>query len=220
MIKSATFKFLKEVSENNDRDWFKLHKTEYENALQNVLDFTGAVITALSKTDPTIPSNLDPKACVMRIYRDVRFSKDKSPYKTNFGIAVSANGKNFKGPGYYIHLQPGASFIAAGSWFPEKEELKCIRQEIDYNASDWHEIIDHADFRKLFGDLHQEGKLQTAPKGYDSDNPEIEYLKLKSFTAGRSLSDKELTGAGSAEAVASLFEKLYPFIIFLRSAIS
>ncbi|WP_256011232.1 DUF2461 domain-containing protein [Desertivirga xinjiangensis] len=220
MIKSATFKFLKEVSENNDRDWFKLHKNEYDNALQNVLDFTAALITALSKTDPTVPANLDPKACVMRIYRDVRFSKDKVPYKTNFGIAISANGKNFKGPGYYIHLQPGASFIAAGSWFPEKEELKCIRQEIDYNASDWHEIIDDTDFKKLFGDLHQEGKLQTAPKGYDADNPEIEYLKLKSFTVGKKLTDKELTASGSVESVASLFEKLYPFIIFLRSAIS
>lgn len=220
MILPSTFKFLKEVASNNDREWFKLHKSEYEASLQNIYDFTKEVTIALSKVDPTISAELDPKTCVMRIYRDVRFSKDKAPYKTNFGIAISSNGKNFKGPGYYIHIQPGESFIAGGSWHPETDYLKSIRQEIDYNHDDWHEIIDHPDFKNSFGDLDNEGKLQSAPKGYDSSHPDIEYLKLKSFTAGRKLSDKDLSSPDSVTLSINLFKKLYPLMVFLRNAIS
>jgi len=220
MILPSTFDFLKGVAENNDRDWFKLHKKEYEDSLKNILEFTSQIIKALSKIDPVIPDTLEAKNCVMRIYRDVRFSKDKAPYKTNFGIAISANGKNFNGPGYYIHVQPSTCFIAGGSWFPEAEQLKAIRQEIDYNSSDWHEIIDSKDFKSAFGDLHVEGKLQSSPKGYAPNHPDIEYLKLKSFTAGAKLSDSDLISSDSAKIVSGLFEKLYPFIVFLRNAIS
>ena len=218
MIAPSTFSFLKGVADNNDRDWFKLHKKEYEDSLKNVLEFTSEVIKSLSKIDPIIPDSLEAKNCVMRIYRDVRFSKNKAPYKTNFGIAISANGKNFNGPGYYIHIQPGSCFIAGGSWFPETEQLKAIRQEIDYNSSDWHEIIDHKDFKNAFGELDTEGKLQTSPKGYAADHPDIEYLKLKSFTAVAKISDEELLGANSVKTAVGLFEKLYPLIIFLRNA--
>ena len=220
MILPSTFDFLKGVAENNDRDWFKLHKKEYEDSLKNILEFTSQIIKALSKIDPVIPDTLEAKNCVMRIYRDVRFSKDKAPYKTNFGIAISANGTNFNGPGYYIHVQPSTCFIAGGSWFPEAEQLKAIRQEIDYNSSDWHEIIDSKDFKNAFGDLDAEGKLQTSPKGYAPTHPDIEYLKLKSFTAGAKLSDQDLTSAESVKIVSGLFEKLYPFNVFLRNAIS
>lgn len=220
MIASSTLTFLKSVAENNNREWFQDHKSEYTAARENVLDFTEKVIKGLARFDPSIPSDLPAKDCVMRIYRDIRFSKDKSPLKTNFGIAISSAGKNFKGPGYYVHIKPGECFIAGGSWFPPADELKSIRQEIDYNAEDWHRVIDDPEFVSLFGKPDTEGKLRTAPKGYTPDHPEIEFLKLKSFTMVRKVSDRDLTSDESVEYVTGMFEKLYPFMLFLRNAIS
>ena len=218
MILPSTFDFLKQLKENNNRDWFKPNKSLYDDALVNVLEFTTQVIEGLAKVDPLIPAQLDAKDCVMRIYRDVRFSKDKSPYKINFGIAISAAGKNFNGPGYYIHLEPGKSFIAGGSWHPEVEYLKSIRQEIDYNSTEWRGIVESPDFKAAFGELHTEDKLRTSPKGYPNDHPDIEFLKLKSFTAGCSIADKDLMAKDSPKRIVQLFEKLYPFIVFLRNA--
>src|SRR5687768_15678218 len=173
MIEASTLEFLSKLAENNNREWFNSYKSDYEKSRENVLDFTAKVITGLSKFDNTIPVDLNPKDCVMRIYRDIRFSKDKTPFKTNFGIAISANGKNFKGPGYYVHIQPGKSFVAGGSWFPEAEELKAIRQEIDYNGSELRMILKEPSFIKEFGDLDREGALKTTPKGYSSDHEDI-----------------------------------------------
>lgn len=220
MIVTSAFAFLTSVSENNNREWFQVHKKEYEAARENVLSFTGEIIKGLARFDPSIPADLDPKDCVMRIYRDIRFSKDKSPFKTNFGIAISSDGKNFTGPGYYLHIQPGNSFVAGGAWFPAAEHLKAIRQEIDYNLSDWESIVNDEGFVKAFGTPDQEAKLRSAPKGYASDHPGIEYLKLKSFTASSKLADKELTGKQSVGIVTNLFERLYPMMVFLRNAIS
>jgi uncharacterized protein (TIGR02453 family) len=218
MILPSTFDFLEKLKDNNNRDWFKQNKHLYDESQKNVLEFSSTIIKSLSKIDPTIPEQLDPKDCVMRIYRDVRFSKDKSPYKLNFGIALSANGKNFDGAGYYLHLEPGKCFVGGGAWHPTMELLKSIRQEIDYNSSDWHEIVDSDSFRKTFNTLSVEDKLQTAPKGYSSDHPDIEYLKLKSFIAARNLKDKELSSSSAADIVTDSFEKLYPLIVFLRNA--
>ena len=220
MISAATLIFLKNLSENNHRDWFLDHKSEFEKAKSDVYSLTQAIIKRLAGFDPDIPSDLDPKNCVMRIYRDIRFSKDKTPYKTNFGIAISANGKNFKGPGYYIHIEPQKSFIAAGSWFPESEQLKAIRQEIDYNSADWNELLNEEGFKSAFGDLNTEGKLKAVPKGYSADHPDIEYLKLKSFTVTHAIPDAQLAEGQVVDNIAVIFEKVYPLMVFLRSAIS
>lgn len=220
MIVSSTFDFLKSVAENNNREWFQSHKAEFEYAKENVFSFTRDVIRGISAFDSSIPPELDPKDCVMRIYRDIRFSKDKTPYKTNFGVGISSNGKNFKGPGYYVHIQPGNSFVGGGSWFPAPDELKAIRQEIDYNQDEWSSIVESAGFKMIFGRLDPEGKLKSTPKGYAPDHPLNEYLKLKSFTAGVKLSDRDLQKKGSAAIVTEMFEKLSPFIVFLRNAIS
>jgi uncharacterized protein (TIGR02453 family) len=185
-----------------------------------MLEFAGNVITGLSKYDSTIPSGLDPKDCVMRIYRDVRFSKVKTPYKNNFGAGISQNGKKFNGAGYYLHIQPGGSFIAGGCWMPEADLLKAIRQEIDYNGTDFRSIIEDPSFRKYYGSLESEYKLKTCPKGYESDHPEIEFLKLKSFTFSHMLNNAELTSSGAVELVVNGFAQLNPFIAFLRNATS
>ena len=220
MIKSDTFKFLNDLAVNNNRDWFQLNKSSHDDARLNVLEFAGKVITGLSKFDHTIPSALDTKACVMRIYRDVRFSKVKTPYKNNFGAGFSQNGKKFSGAGYYLHIQPEGSFIAGGCWMPEADLLKAIRQEIDYNGSDFRSIIENPSFIKYYGMLESEYKLKTCPKGYDQDHPEIEFLKLKSFTFSHKLTNAELVHSGSVDQIVNGFAKLNPFIAFLRNAIS
>ncbi|MDB5011941.1 MAG: hypothetical protein JWQ25_143 [Daejeonella sp.] len=219
MIEPKTLSFLKDLSENNNRDWFNSNKDEHDKAKNNVLDFVSELITELSIIDKEVPENLNPKDCVMRIYRDIRFSLNKTPYKTNFGIGISPNGKNFKGPGYYLHIEPDRSFVAGGSWFPEVNELKAIRQEIDYNYSQLQEVIEDEKFKKYFQELDREGALKTSPKGYPADHPHIHLLKLKSFTASHQLSNLQLTKPDAVKNVAEGFANLYPLIKFLRNAI-
>ena len=220
MIKPDSLNFLKQIAVNNERDWFQLHKDEYNTAREDVLNFTSHLLKELAKVDPSIPADLAAKSCLMRIYRDVRFSKNKAPYKTNFGIGISANGKNFNGPGYYIHLQPKKSFIAAGYWMPEPDHLKAIRQEIDYNSAEFHDIIDNVSFKDCFGNLNDEDKLKTSPKGYSSGHADIEYLRLKSFIVTHEIRDEELSKADTIPSIISVFEKGYPLMIFLRNAIA
>lgn len=220
MIQQTTFQFLRDIAKNNNREWFQENKERYELARQNVLDFTSEVLEGLSKIDPLISEDLQAKQCVLRIYRDIRFSKDKTPYKTNFGIGISPTAKNFQGPGYYLHLEPDQSFVTGGCWMPGSDLLKAIRQEIDYNSSDFHAILDDPDFKSLIGELDVEHKLKTAPKGYPAEHPDIEYLKLKSFTASSHLTEKQLVGKDSVHAVLVRLETLYPFMEFLRNALA
>ncbi|PRY54330.1 uncharacterized protein (TIGR02453 family) [Arcticibacter pallidicorallinus] len=217
-IEQSTFTFLSSLAKNNNREWFQNHKSDYEASRENILAFTQELIKGIASFDPTVPSALDPKTCVMRIYRDVRFSLNKLPYKTNFGIGISAAGKNFPGPGYYIHIAPNASFVGGGSWHPAADELKDIRQEIDYNFSDWLSIIENDDFKTEFEALDTEDKLKTSPKGYPSDHPGIEYLKLKSFVVSKQLSNKQLSAETAIDSLTRTARKLYPFMNFLRSA--
>jgi len=220
MIKTETFDFLKELAKNNNREWFQDHKARHDEARSNVIEFVGELINRLANIDKTVSPELDPKTCVMRIYRDVRFSLDKTPYKNNFGAGISQQGKNFNGPGYYLHIHPEKSFIAGGCWLPEAAMLKSIRQEIDYSGSDFRKIIGLTDFKGYFGEPDQEYKLKTMPKGYAPDHPDIEYLKLKSFTFTHVLDLKQLTRPEASKTVVNGFEKLLPFMIFLRNAIS
>lgn len=220
MLKSGTFEFLRDLAAHNERDWFQLNKSRYDAARKDVLNFTASLIRELSAIDPLIPQNLDPASCVMRIYRDVRFSKDKAPYKKNFGIGISPNGKNFLGPGYYLHIEPRSSFLAGGCWMPESELLRSIRQEIDYNSSEIHNIIDDLAFKEYFGSPDSEYKLKTVPKGYDASHPDIDLLKLKSFTFSHSLADDILIKPDALDQLVYGFRVLHPFIAFLRNVIS
>ena len=220
MINPQTVNFLKELIQHNDRDWFQTNKTDYDKARENVIDFTGKLLKELQTIDPAIEETLDAKKCVMRIYRDIRFSKNKAPYKNNFGISVPTKGSKLGGVEYYFHLTPGASFIAGGYWMPQADHLKAIRQEIDYNAHDLKAIIDDAEFIKLFGNFRDQDRLKTVPKGYDADNENIDLLKLKSFIVSHKIKDKDLFKADSADYVAQICTKLYPLTVFLRNAIA
>lgn len=219
MISQQTLDLLKQLVENNNREWFQANKGRYDKARENVVAFAGEVIKLLHKVDPSVSEELDPKKCVMRIYRDVRFSKNKLPYKNNFGVSIPTLNSKLGGVEYYLHIQPGNSFIAGGYWMPEAPHLKAIRQEIDYNAAELKAIIDAPEFVKLFGDFRSQEQLKTVPREYTADNENIDLLKLKSFIVSHKLNDKQLQKGDCAAYIASVCSKIYPMNVFLKNAI-
>ncbi|WP_406824185.1 DUF2461 domain-containing protein [Pedobacter sp. KACC 23697] len=218
MLKKETLNFIKDVAENNNREWFAANKEFYEAAKADVLALVGTLIPELAKIDPLLSAEADPKKSLLRIYRDVRFSKNKDPYKNNFGIWFSAKSRGGNEPGYYLHIQPGKSFIAGGYWMPDAPHLKLIRQEIDYNIGDFKEIISEKDFKKNFK-LGFDNALKNAPKGYDPADPNIEFLKLKSFEATQKIDDEEFLKANLVNKLISSFKTVQPLVAFLRNAI-
>jgi uncharacterized protein (TIGR02453 family) len=166
--------------------------------------------------DPQI-ANLDPKKCIFRINRDVRFSANKNPYKNNFGVSISNGGKATDLPGYYVHIQPGECFIAGGSYQPMPDKLAAIRQEIDYNFEEFKSIIEHKNFKKHFGTLTGD-KLQRPPKGYDAENAAIEFLKHKGFLAYMPIKDKTLNEKELLAQCESAFKAMKPLNDFLSRA--
>jgi uncharacterized protein (TIGR02453 family) len=216
MIKKETLDFLTAVAENNNREWFAEHKALFEEAKADVISFVEELIPLLAAADPTFPLETQAKKCVMRIYRDVRFSKNKAPYKNNFGISFKQNKDS--SPEYYLHLQPGKSFFAAGYWMPEASHLKSIREEIDYNTSEFLEIIQAPAFKELY-QISTGDTLKKAPKGYDANHPQIELLKLKSYIATFPITDKELLKPTINNQLKQAFTGVYPFVQFLKKAI-
>jgi len=220
MIQRHTFDFLKELVENNNREWFQANKQRYEAARDNVIEFTGEWIKLLQKIDPDIDDALDAKKCVMRIYRDIRFRIDKTPYKNNFGISIPTKGLKAGRAEYYLQISPGNSFIAGGYWMPEKDHLKAIRQEIDYNAGELKRIIDDAGFIELFGEFRKQEQLKSVPREYSAENENIELLKLKSFVAFHQLKNEELLLKDAVVNVAAICSKIYPLNVFLNNALA
>lgn len=219
MIKPETLAFLSAVAANNNREWFALNKELYETAKADVIRLVEELIPILATVDPQFPLETQAKKCVMRIYRDVRFSKNKDPYKNNFGISFSVKNANGNGPEFYLHLQPGKSFFAGGYWMPEASLLKKIREEIDYNTSEFLEIIEAKSFTDQFK-LSTDDTLKKAPKGYDPEHPHIGLLKLKSFIAVLPLTDQELLKSTLVNHLKKAFTGIYPFVRFLRGAIA
>jgi uncharacterized protein (TIGR02453 family) len=219
MIHPATLDFLRKLKKNNNREWFEKNRAKYEEARQNVEETVAAIIAEVRKFDKQIPADLDPKKCLFRIYRDVRFSHDKRPYKNNIGAYISAAGKKAVAPGFYIHFEPGTSFLAGGMWQPPAPELSKVRQEIDYNFSEFKKIVNDKTFRKHFGTLDQEDKLATSPKGYPKDHEGIEFLKLKSYTVTTQLSDKDVSAKTLAKKAGEIFKAMHPLNQFLQRAI-
>lgn len=218
MLKKETLNFIGDVAENNNREWFATNKEVYEAAKADVLNLVAAIIPELAKVDPLLSAEADPKKSLLRIYRDVRFSKNKDPYKNNFGIWFSAKSKGGNEPGYYLHIQPGKGFLAGGYWMPDAPHLKLIRQEIDYNIGDFKEIISDTDFKKNFK-LGFDNSLKNAPKGYDPADPNIEFLKLKSFEAITKIDDEEFLKPNLVNKLISSFKTVQPLVAFLRNAI-
>ncbi len=216
-IEKSTIQFLKDIAKNNDRDWFQDNKKKYEEAHQNFTEFIDELILSISSFDPSIGHHRA-KDCVFRIYRDVRFSKNKDPYKTNFGAHITSAAKRsdiHSRAGYYIHLEPGKSMLAGGAYMPAKDWIKNIRSEIDHNAQELKAIVNNADFKKYFGELSGE-KLKTAPRDYPKDHPEIELLRHKSFLAVHNMEDKKLDSPEFLGHCAQVYRALKPLDDFLN----
>lgn len=217
MIEQSTLTFLAEMAANNNKPWFDANKEWYTSARTNVEGFVASVLQKLSVHDPVFET-IDARKCVMRIYRDIRFSKDKTPYKTNFGAAFTPNGGKMNGAGFYIHIEPDKCFLGGGIWQPDGPALKAIRQEIDYNFSEFDNIIRAEAFSKLYPHIDGD-KLKKAPQGYAEDNLAVEYLKLKSFTVSAYLTDKEILKQDAADTIVSACMVMRPFIDFLNRAV-
>ncbi len=220
MIEKSTLAFLANLKANNYREWFQDHKKTYEAAKQNFVAFIQLVIDELGKTDTSI-AGLAAKDCLFRINRDVRFSKDKSPYKTNFGASINKGGRKGMGAGYYFHCEPASAFLGGGVYQPPADITQKIRQEIDYCFTDWNNIITAPTFIKEYGSIAKDKAytLSRPPKGYDANNPAIEYLKHTSWIATKELDTSELTSKKLLTNTIQTFQALTPFIDFLNTAL-
>lgn len=219
MIEASTLKFLTDLAANNNREWFQANKRSFDAAQDNMTAFAGSLIGLIGRFDDAV-ADIDPKSCVFRIYRDVRFSKDKSPYKTNLGAYISPGGRKSMQPGYYFHLQPGHSFIAGGKHVPDGPETLKIRNAIAADTSGFINIVEKKGFRERFGEMRGD-RLKSAPKGFDPEHKALEYLKLKEFMAFAELADdKIVTGTEFPKHLAAVAREMYPLVGFLRKALA
>jgi uncharacterized protein (TIGR02453 family) len=222
MLAASTLQFLKKLDKNNNKAWFDANRKQYEAAKLDFANLTGQVIAQFGKKEPAI-ALLQPKECVFRINRDVRFSKNKAPYKNNMGASIKAGGKKSLVAGYYIHLEPGGkSFVGGGLYMPDARIVGKIRQEIDYNYAEFIKIVQNKKFVAQYGGLDfSEGmSLVREPKGYEKENPAITYIKLKSWVATAPLSDTALQDKNLATQLTKAFEYLQPLISFLNEGMN
>jgi uncharacterized protein (TIGR02453 family) len=214
MEKNLILPFLKKLSKNNNREWFAEHKNGFVIAKSQMEELVEQLIIRLSNFDQTVGS-LDAKKCVFRIYRDVRFSKNKAPYKINMGAFMVPGGKKSGKAGYYLHLEPGASFLGGGIYMPESKTLKVIREEVMYEIDVFKSIVEDRDFKAVFGEIRGE-KLKRPPKGFPADFPEIEYLKLKSYVVMHPLMDEQIIEPDFFDYAADVFMRMHPLNQFLN----
>ncbi|GHM99323.1 TIGR02453 family protein [Cytophagales bacterium WSM2-2] len=213
-------KFLRDIAKNNNREWFEKNKPVYLEAKSSFEDFLEDFHKELVKLDESL-AGLNPRKMGFRIYRDVRFSKDKRPYKTNMGAGFSPNGKMEQEPGYYIHFEAGnKNMIAGGMYMPNPENLAKIRQEIDYNPKGILKILNDKEFKKYFKGLSDWDRVKTAPKGYPKDHPQIELLKNKSFTVSTTFTDSEVKDPKFLKKVATICKSIKKLNDYLKDAVA
>ncbi len=218
MLQSSTIQFLKALKKNNNKEWFDKNRKIYEQAKADYLNFVTILLNEIQGFDTSL-MELQPKQCIFRLNRDVRFSKNKDPYKTNFGASFSKGAKKVQSAGYYFHLEPGENFVGGGLWMPMAPDLNKVRQEIDYCFKEFSSILKKPAFKSTYGDMDNSMKLVRPPKGFDIDNPALEYLKLKSFVVTRSIKDTELTDNQLVKNVVKDFKTIAPLVHFLNRAI-
>jgi len=217
MLQPFTLEFFKELRQNNHKEWFDQNRKRYEKVKADYLNLAGNILEEMKKVDESLDI-LSPKDCTFRINKDIRFSKDKTPYKTNLGIALHPFGKKMQLAAYYIHLEEGQSFVGGGLWMPEAPLLAKLRKEINYFYQDLEGILSDPNFIKTYGELDVDPgqKLIRPPKGYEAENPAIEFLKLKSFTASRKIPDNMLTSEKLIPFVKESLTTLKPMISFVN----
>lgn len=217
MLTPATLKFLKNLKKNNNKPWFDVHRNEYEAAKNDFEQFIQSVIDKHGKNDGDI-KELIAKKCMFRINRDIRFSKDKSPYKTNFGASMDKGGKKSGLAGYYFHLEPGKSFLGGGLWMPQPEALKKVRQEIDYCFDEFQKIMSGKKFKTVFGELYTGEGVQLAkvPQGFEKESPAAPFLKFKSWLVISELKDTDITAKNLVARTVEAFSLMQPLVKFLN----
>jgi uncharacterized protein (TIGR02453 family) len=209
--------FLNELAANNNREWFEANKPRYVECRQKVLFTTDVLINEIRKFDHSIPL-LDAKDCMFRIFRDVRFSNDKRPYKTNFGSFIAKGGRKSVCPGYYFHIEPGSSFIGGGIYMPSAAPLKAIRDHIAVSGNEFSEILEDPDYKSAVPQMFDD-RLKTAPKGYPKDHQYIDILKYKSFAFSAPVSDKSLINGTFIDEAVNVFKHLQKANSFLSEAL-
>ena len=215
----TTLHFLKKLKINNNREWFDSNKTEYLASKEIFEEFVSELIKGINKFDKKVSLDLKPKDCTFRIYKDVRFSKDKTPYKNNMSASINPGGKKSNIPGYYFHLEPDACFLAGGVYMPMPDDLKAIRQEIDYNPLPLINVLKSASFKKEFNGLDEEDKLKNPPKGFNKDHAHSEILKNRHFIVSQKFENKVILKKEGLSKTLDSFKAMYPFLDYLRKAI-
>ena len=205
--------FLNKLKLNNNRDWFNEHKVEYQNILKEIKKFYEDIKLNLEQEDEI------EKLKMFRVYRDVRFSKDKTPYNHHFAGSFSRSGKQLRG-GYYLRIRPGESFLAGGFWQPEKEDLFRIRKEIEISDLELRNILAESNFKKYFGGVLDGEELKTAPKGFQKDHPAIDLIRKKGFIAVRNFTDKEVLSSNFLMEVNDTFRALRPFFDYMSEVLT
>jgi len=207
------FEFLKQIKENNNREWFSAHKSEYDSIVKENKIFFNRVYAELQNHDSLAGIH------IFRIYKDVRFSKDKAPYKINFGAGFSRTKPMLRG-GYYLHLEPNKSFVGGGFWSPNNEDLFRIRKEFETDTTEIKKITSDKNFVKYFGELKGEDGVKTAPKGFDKNHPAINLIKKKQYVVMRSLSDAVVFSRDFQEEVIATFLAMRPFFDYMSEMLT
>ena len=216
MLTPSTFTFLKNIKKHNNRNWFNANKSIYVEQHEAVIHFADALIEQMNKYDKIeTPSG---KKAVFRIYRDVRFSKDKSPYKTHFGMHMSRATKLLRG-GYYFHIEPGKCFVGGGFWGPTPEDLNHIRKQIALDPKPLRNIIKSKNFKKNFGKLEGE-KLVNVPRGFEKDHPAADLLKHKQFLISKAIPEKVLLSKKGLDEVVKSFRAMRPFFDYMSDILT
>ena len=219
MLSKNVLQFLSDLEENNYKEWFHENKPTYQKVKKEFEQFIAHTIANIAQFDDSI-KHLEPKSCIFRINRDIRFSKDKSPYKTNFGGFMTPGGRNGGYAGYYIHIEPGNCFLAGGIYMPPSDRLKAVRTEIFDNTEDFKKILNDKNFKKHFKAITNEDKLKTAPKGFPKDFEDIDLLKYKHYTVMKPIGDELIYSDKFASEVHETFKALYPFNRFINEGIN
>lgn len=219
MLSKDLLQFLSELKENNYREWFHENKPTYQKVKKEFEQFITHTIADIAQFDKSV-QNLEPKQCIFRINRDIRFSKDKSPYKTNFGGFIVPGGRNAGYAGYYIHIEPGNCFLAGGIYMPPADKLKAVRTEIYENTDNFKKILNSKNFTKHFKEIISEDKLKMAPKGFPKDFEDIDLLKYKHYTVVKNINDNLVLSEKFADEIRETFKALYPFNSFINEGIN
>jgi uncharacterized protein (TIGR02453 family) len=218
MLPQDLLSFLEELKANNSKEWFDDNRDRYQGLRKDFVDFINQLIPKIAEFDPMILP-LESKNCMFRINRDIRFSKDKTPYKTNFGAFMANGGRKSRYAGYYLHIEPGGCFLGGGIYMPPNEILKEIRQEIYFEIDKFKEIISDKAFKKYFKGIWEGEKLKSAPRGFPKDFPDIELLKHKHYTVTHQFKDEIILKKNFTNNILKIYKEMYPLNYFVNKVI-